>query len=69
MTRKQANVLLAACAWTAFVWGVAVKNLVINAHSTGFRVVHGILAAVSLGFGAFIGKLGWRARKTASREP
>ena len=63
MSRKNANWLLAACVWTFFVWTVAVKNLVVNDHTTGFRVVHATLAAVSLGFGAFVGRLGWNARK------
>ena len=63
MSRRSANVLLAAYVWTLFVWGVAVKNLVINDHTVGFRVVHAILAAVSLGFGAFVGRIGWQGRK------
>ncbi len=67
MNRKTANVLLAACIWTVFVWGVAVKNLVVNPHPASFRVVHAILAAVSLAFGAYVGKLGWTARRSLNR--
>jgi hypothetical protein len=32
--------------------------------STGFKVVHGVLAAVSIAFGLAIGRLGWRALRS-----
>jgi hypothetical protein len=31
--------------------------------STGFKVVHGVLALVSIGFALAIGKIGWDARR------
>ena len=34
-------------------------------NSVGFKVVHGILAAISIGFGVAIGKIGWEARRAA----
>jgi hypothetical protein len=66
ISRRAANVLLVTCGWTLFVWIVAVKNLVVNQHTTAFRVVHAILAAVSLGLGLAVGVIGWRARKGAA---
>jgi hypothetical protein len=64
-SRRSATVLIVAAGWTFFVWIVAVKNLVINHHTAGFRVVHGILAAISLGLGAAVGLIGLRARRAA----
>ncbi len=63
MNRRTANVLLVTCGWTFFVWIVAVKNLVINDHTAAFRAVHLVLALVSLGLGAAVGVIGWKARR------
>ena len=37
-------------------------------NSVGFKVVHGILAVISIGFGVAIGKIGWDARKAAKAD-
>jgi hypothetical protein len=61
MTRRQAYLLIAACVWTLYVW---ISRLVIISgqdQSAGFKVVHGVLAAISIGFGLAIGRMGWRA--------
>ena len=50
MTRRRANILRVAAAWTIFVWLVFVRNLVGSDNSTGFKVVHLVLAAVSVAF-------------------
>jgi len=51
MTRRQATLLRAFCAWTVFVWVVFVRNILKDdSHSTGFKVVHSVLAAVSVAF-------------------
>jgi hypothetical protein len=67
VTRRQANLLLAACAWTIYVW---ISFVVIQSRqhntSVGFKVVHGVLALISIGFGLAIGRLGWRARRSSS---
>ncbi len=68
MTRRASTVLLATCGWTLFVWFVAVKNLVIDHHSAGFRIVHAVLAAVSIGLAIAVGVIGWRARTTVAPE-
>ena len=60
LTRREAKILVAAAAWTFYVW---VSRLVIMAgqdESAGFKAVHGVLALVSLAFGAYIGRLGLR---------
>ena len=63
LTRRQIRILLAAAAWTLYVW---ISRLVIMAgqdESTGFKVVHGVLAFVSIGFALAIGKIGLDARR------
>ena len=60
MTKRESRILLAAAAWTLYVW---ISRLVIMAgqdESTGFKVVHGVLALVSIGFALAIGRIGWR---------
>ena len=60
--------LLVAAAWTAFVW---IGRVVIMAgdddHSTGFLVVHGGLAAVSLALAVPVGVIGWRLLRAGRR--
>jgi hypothetical protein len=63
MTRRQIRILLAASVWTLYVW---VSRLVIMAGqdtSTGFKVVHFVLAAVSIAFGLAVGWIAWSARR------
>lgn len=65
MTRRQSRILIAAAVWTLYVW---ISRIVIMAgqdESAGFKVVHGILALVSVGFAVAIGKIGWGARRAA----
>jgi hypothetical protein len=74
VSRRQSRILIAAAVWTLYVW---ISRLVIMAgqdNSTGFKVVHGILALVSIAFAVAIGKIGWehRPRRTsvsAQHEP
>ena len=69
LTRRQTRILIAAAVWTLYVW---ISRLVIMAgqdESTGFKVVHGILAFVSIGFALAIGKIGLGARRAARPGP
>jgi hypothetical protein len=68
LSRRQVRILLAAAAWTLYVW---ISRLVIMAgqdESAGFKVVHGVLALVSIGFAVAIAKIGLSAR-AAQQEP
>ena len=68
LTRRQVRILLAASAWTLYVW---ISRLVIMSgqdESTGFKVVHAVLALVSIGFAVAIGKIGLDARRAAKRN-
>ena len=60
MTRRTAWVLVAACAWTLYVWISRVFILAGQDSSTGFKVVHFALAAVSIAFGLAVGWIGLR---------
>ena len=70
MTRRQANLLIVACVWTIYVW---ISFVVIqsrqNDTSTGFKIVHGVLAVISIGFGIAVGRIGWRARRARPADP
>ena len=69
LTRRQARILLAGAVWTLYVW---ISRLVIMAgqdESTGFKVVHGLLAFVSIGFALAIGKIGLSARRASHPGP
>jgi hypothetical protein len=70
MTRRTAWVLLAAAAWTLYVWVSRVVILAGQDESTGFKVVHFALAAVSIAFGIAVGAIGWRAlRRDRAGDP
>lgn len=61
MTRRAAGVLLAAGTWTLFVWLTRINNILGDDRSTSFKVVHVVLAVVSVGFGVAVGWIGLRA--------
>ena len=49
MTRGQANLVRAFCLWTVWVWGTRIWNILgDDARGTGFKVVHTVVAAVSI---------------------
>ena len=69
MTRRQSRILLAAAAWTLYVWISRIVIMSGQDESVGFKVVHGLLALVSIGFALAIGKIGWDHRRSATSEP
>ena len=55
LSKRAAWVLLAAAAWTFFVWITFIRNIVgQDDRSTGFKVVHIALAVISIAFAAAI---------------
>lgn len=51
MTSRHALVLRAFALWTAWVWGTRIFNIVRDpGREVGFKVVHSILALVSVAF-------------------
>jgi hypothetical protein len=66
-TRARANVLLAAAAWTLYVWITRMWNIARDPeHDFGFKAVHGALAVVSVAFAVAIGVIGLRMRREAA---
>jgi predicted membrane protein len=65
-SRARSNVLLAAAAWTVYVWVTRMWNIARDSeHSFGFKAVHGVLAVVSVAFAVAIGVIGFRMRREA----
>ena len=48
MTRSQARLLRIFAVWTIWVWGTRIWNIWGGDESTGFKVVHTLLALVSV---------------------
>jgi len=61
VSRRVSILLLAAGAWTLFLWVTRLVNMAGEDRSAGFYVVHGALAVISIGFGVAVGVVGWRA--------
>ena len=65
MSRSSRIVLRAFAIWTVYVWGTRIWNIVgDDARSTGFKVVHVVLAAVSIAFAVATWVI---VKRTASR--
>lgn len=65
MTKKHVWIVRAAALWTLYVWGVLVRNMIIDTTNTlAFRVVHIGLAIISFAFAAAI----WWVSNLISRE-
>ena len=62
--RRRSTLLLAAAAWTIWVWTTRIWNIVGDpAHDAAFKAVHSLLALVSIAFGLGLGVVGLRMRR------
>lgn len=61
ITRRAAWVLIVAAAWTFYVWVTRIRIIAGQNQTTSFKVVHYILAGISLVFAAAIAAIGIRA--------
>jgi hypothetical protein len=62
--RARSTLLLAAAAWTIWVWATRVWNIVGDpAHDAAFKAVHSLLALVSIAFGVALAVVGLRMRR------
>ena len=65
-TRTRSTLLLAAAAWTIWVWATRIWNIVNEpAYDAAFKAVHSLLALVSIAFGVALGVVGLRMRREA----
>jgi len=68
MSKRDAVVLRVAAGWTVFVWATFIRNMIrSDTQSTGFKVVHSVIAVVSLGFAAAMWVIAGRSRKAAEK--
>jgi hypothetical protein len=68
-TRTRSTLLLAAAAWTIWVWTTRIWNILNDpAHDAAFKAVHSLLALVSVAFGIAIGVIGLRMRREARAD-
>lgn len=69
LTRRQTRILLAAAAWTIYVWGFRTINLIgDDERDFAFKAVHIALAMVSVAFAVAIGKIGLAVRRRAKES-
>jgi hypothetical protein len=64
VSRRVAWFLIALCAWTLYVWITRVVIIAGQDQTTGFKVVHDILAAISIAFGLGAGYIGFKALRS-----
>jgi uncharacterized membrane protein (DUF485 family) len=64
VSRRVAWFLIALCAWTLYVWITRVVIISGQDQTMGFKVVHGILAAISIAFGLGAGYVGYKALRS-----
>jgi small neutral amino acid transporter SnatA (MarC family) len=66
--RRRSTLLLAAGAWTIWVWATRIWNILGDpAHDAGFKAVHSLLALVSVAFGVALAVVGLRMRREERR--
>jgi hypothetical protein len=63
VSRRQSRILIACAVWTLYVWISRIVIMSGQDNSFGFKLVHGILAGISIAFGLAVGKIGWDARR------
>jgi small neutral amino acid transporter SnatA (MarC family) len=67
--RTRSTLLLAAAAWTIWIWTTRIWNIVGDpAHDAAFKAVHSLLALVSIAFGVALAVVGLRMRREERRE-
>ena len=66
MSRRDAIILRTAAVWTVFIWVTRIRNIIgDDTRSTGFKVIHSVLALVSVAFAIAILGVASRNRRRA----
>ena len=66
VSRTDALILRTAAVWTVFIWITRIRNILGDeTRSTGFKVVHSVLAIVSVAFAVAILGVASRNRRRA----
>ena len=67
MSRTDAIILRTAAVWTVFIWVTRIRNILGDeTRTTGFKVVHSVLALVSVAFALAILSVASRNRRRAA---
>ena len=70
MPSRDRLVLRAFSLWSVFVWGVLVRNMLKDhTHGVGFRVVHIVLAVISIAFAVATWLIASRSARSARSAP
>jgi hypothetical protein len=70
LLRRRSTLLLAAAAWTIWVWATRIWNILNDpAHDAAFKAVHSLLALVSIAFAVALAVVGWRLRREERARP
>jgi membrane protein implicated in regulation of membrane protease activity len=65
VSRRDTIILRSAAAWTLFIWATRIRNILGDeTRATSFKVVHTVLAVVSVVFAVAI----WRVASRSSRR-
>jgi small neutral amino acid transporter SnatA (MarC family) len=68
--RTRSTLLLAAAAWTIWIWTTRIWNIVGDpAHDAAFKAVHSLLALVSVAFGVALAVVGLGMRREDRARP
>jgi len=66
VSRTDAIILRTAAVWTVFIWVTRIRNILGDeSRSTGFKVIHSVLALVSVAFAIAILGVASRNRRRA----
>lgn len=67
LSKKAAAFLLGVAAWNVVTYGNFAKNLAATeGRDTGYYVAHTALIVVNLGIAGVLGRLGWKAWRSAA---
>ena len=64
LSRKAAWLLIGTGVWTIYIWVTRIYTIAKQNQTTSFKVVHSVLAVVSIGLALAVGSLGVRALRT-----
>ena len=64
MNRREALLIRAFCGWTVFIWITRIRNILGDDRDIAFKVVHTLLALVSIAFAVVV----WRVISNVRRK-
>jgi membrane protein implicated in regulation of membrane protease activity len=69
VTRREALLIRAFCAWTVYVWATRIWNIIgDDTRSFGFKAVHTVLAVISVAFAVLVWRVVHRVRHRERAE-